>query len=559
MNSARWTLAWALLLPVLLAGCRPTESPAPTSTPSSATQRSTAAPSAAGHPPVASVDDLRHATIGVLMGSAHEAWVVKNLPEATLRTYKTVADVNLALGQGKVQAALYDGDVLKVLMREDPAVGRLADPVFTFGVGVGFHKDSSELRNQFDAFVADLRGDGTYDDMVRRWIDEGHTELPDITNRGDRGVLTAGVSDVGLPFIAVQDNRLVGFDIELLTRFAAHLGRELRFSNMDFGSLVAAAASRRVDLICSSIFITPERQREVDFSQPYYRMETLVGVLKSNLATPAGATTDNAVPAPPRTWWERLVTSFQSNLVAEHRYRLILDGLWTTILISTLSVLLGTVLGCVFCLMRMSGQPWLEWPARFYIALLRGSPVLVLLMLVYYVVFAAVDLNPVIAAVLAFGMNFGAYVAEIFRSGIEGVDRGQTEAGLAMGFTPVATFRHIVLPQMLRRILPVYKGEVISLVKMTSIVGYIAVQDLTKASDIIRSRTFDAFFPLLLVALLYFLLSWVVSALIDRLQLWIDPQARHIPGVAGPGDTVGTTLEPAAALAATRVAGRESR
>jgi polar amino acid transport system substrate-binding protein len=308
---------------------------------------------------------------------------------------------------------------------------------------------------------------------------------------------------------------------------------------MDFGSLVAAAASRRVDLICSSIFITPERQREVAFSQPYYRMETLVGVLKSHLAATADDNSEIAGPAAPRSWWERLVASFQSNLIAEQRYRLILDGLWTTILISALSVLLGTLLGCVFCLLRMSRQPWLEWPARAYIALLRGSPVLVVLMLVYYVIFASVDLNPVVAAVLAFGMNFGAYVAEIFRSGIEGVDRGQTEAGLAMGFTPVATFRHIVLPQMLRRILPVYKGEVISLVKMTSIVGYIAVQDLTKASDIIRSRTFDAFFPLLLVALLYFLLSWVVSALLDRVQLWIDPQSRHFPGLDRSGDPGG--------------------
>jgi polar amino acid transport system substrate-binding protein len=123
-------------------------------------------------------------------------------------------------------------------------------------------------------------------------------------------------------------------------------------------------------------------------------------------------------------------------------------------------------------------------------------------MLVFYVVFASVDISPVLVAVLAFGMNFAAYVAEIFRTGIEGVDRGQTEAGMAMGFTKVATFTHIVLPQTIQRVLPVYKGEFISMVKMTSVVGYIAVQDLTKASDIIRSRTFDAFFPLILVALL---------------------------------------------------------
>jgi polar amino acid transport system substrate-binding protein len=153
--------------------------------------------------------------------------------------------------------------------------------------------------------------------------------------------------------------------------------------------------------------------------------------------------------------------------------------------------------------------------------------VLVVLMLVFYVVFASIDIHPVLAAVLAFGMNFAAYISEVFRTGIEAVDKGQTEAGLAMGFSRIGTFRHVVLPQMLRRILPIYKGEFISLVKMTSIVGYIAVQDLTKASDIIRSRTFDAFFPLLFVAFLYFVISWFFLSLLDYVEFRIDPKRRR--------------------------------
>src|SRR5258708_14062040 len=124
-------------------------------------------------------------------------------------------------------------------------------------------------------------------------------------------------------------------------------------------------------------------------------------------------------------------------------------------------------------------------------------------------------------------MNFAAYVSEIFRTGIEGVDKGQTEAGIAMGFSRVQTFLHIVLPQHVQRILPVYKGEFISLVKMTSIVGYIAVQDLTKASDIIRSRTFDAFFPLVLIAVLYFLIAWALLLALEYLERKTGPQRRR--------------------------------
>src|SRR4029077_2064904 len=141
--------------------------------------------------------------------------------------------------------------------------------------------------------------------------------------------------------------------------------------------------------------------------------------------------------------------------------------------------------------------------------------------------FASVNISPVLVAVLAFGMNFAAYVSEMFRTGIEGVDRGQSEAGTAMGFTKTQTFGFIVLPQMVQRILPVYKGEFISLVKMTSIVGYIAVQDLTKAGDIIRSRTFDAFFPLILVAILYFLIAWVLIQALEYVERITGPQRRR--------------------------------
>jgi len=124
-------------------------------------------------------------------------------------------------------------------------------------------------------------------------------------------------------------------------------------------------------------------------------------------------------------------------------------------------------------------------------------------------------------------MNFGAYVSEIFRSGIEGIAKGQTEAGIAMGFNRFQTFVFIVLPQTVQRILPVYKGEFISLVKMTSIVGYIAVQDLTKASDIIRSRTFDAFFPLVMVAILYFVIAWVLMQSLEYLERITDSKHRR--------------------------------
>lgn len=466
-------------------------------------------------PRLADVNDLRNKRVGVLLGSTHEAWVLKNLPDATVLQYRSVPDVAVAIKTNKVDAGLFDSGPLNELMREDETLGKLGDPLFAFDCGIGFAKESTSLRDEFNRFLEELRANGTYEDMVLQWMNGGPTQSHIIENRAHQGELVVGICSVGLPFVAVQDNQLVGFEVELANRFAAWLGRDLKLMDMEFSSLIAAVSSGKVDMISGTIFITPERQERVNFSAPYYRMDVLAAAPKAKIAAFA-----NTVPTEilQTTFWHRLSESFYSNLIMERRYLLILNGLQTTIVISLLSALAGTMLGAVVCFGRMSKRVWLRWPAIFYISVLRGTPVLVVLMLIYYVVFASIDISPVLAAVVAFALNFAAYSAEIFRTGILGVDRGQTEAGLSLGFSRQATFRHIVLPQTILRILPVYKGEFISLVKMTSIVGYIAVQDLTKASDIIRSRTFDAFFPLLLVALLYFLISWIFIWGIDRVE-----------------------------------------
>jgi polar amino acid transport system substrate-binding protein len=165
--------------------------------------------------------------------------------------------------------------------------------------------------------------------------------------------------------------------------------------------------------------------------------------------------------------------------------------------------------------MKMGRNKLMQLLANTFINLMRGTPILVLLMIMFYVIFAGTSVDPVMVAVVTFGMNFAGYVSEMFRSAIESVDKGQTEAGIALGFSPLKTFLYIVLPQAFKQVLPVFKGETISLVKTTSIVGFIAVQDLTKVGDIIRSRTFDAFFPLVMVAVLYFIISWIFGAILD--------------------------------------------
>ena len=465
--------------------------------------------------------DLKDKRVAVLLGSAHETYATKNYPDATILQYKSPTDVALAVKSGKADAALYDAEPLREILRENDSMAILGEPLFSFSVGAGFNRNAEGLRQDFNRFLAGIKRNGVYAGMLDRWMEKRDLRMPRIDHPNARGVLVVGVSDAGIPFTVLKDNQLTGFDIELGERFAAFLGREVKFANMDFGSLIAAVSSGKADMIASSIYITEERKKQILFGDPYYRMDTRVFALKSRMAAPG----HGGEARPRKTSFLRSVgESFYSNIILENRYLLIWDGLKTTMILSVFSTVFGTLLGAAVCFMRMSRRRIANVPARIYISVLRGTPVLVLLMLIFYVAFASVDINPVLVAVVAFGMNFAAYSSEIFRTGIESVDKGQIEAGIAMGFSKSRTFLYIVLPQTVRRILPVYKGEFISLVKMTSIVGYIAVQDLTKASDIIRSRTFDAFFPLIMVAILYFSISWLLMQSLEYVERAVDPR-----------------------------------
>jgi len=468
---------------------------------------------------LATANDLQDKRIAVLQGSTHEMHATKHYPRATVLQYKSVSDMLLALKSGKADAAIYSRDELMEYMRDNDEFGFVGGPLYRTPISIAFHQQDAGLLLSFNRFLQQIRTDGTYDGMLKRWMQQGAVGMPKLTSAGTGKPLVVGIlSDNGLPFIVMKENRLIGFNIELMERFGAFCNRSIQYADIEFGSQIAALAGHKIDMIATPLAITEERKKRVAFSAPYYTVDSLAFALKKNIATNKSST-----PSAP-SFLSKLVTSFQSNIIHERRYLLILDGLKTTVVISVFATLFGTLLGALICFMRMAKSRLLSAPARLYIAILRGTPVLVLLMLIFYVVFASININPVIVAVIAFGMNFGAYTAEIFRTGIEGVEKGQTEAGISLGFTRTSTFLHIVLPQMVRRILPVYKGEFISLVKMTSIVGYIAVQDLTKASDIIRSRTFDAFFPLVMVAILYFLISWTLMQSLEYLERITDPK-----------------------------------
>jgi len=220
---------------------------------------------------------------------------------------------------------------------------------------------------------------------------------------------------------------------------------------------------------------------------------------------------------------QNLIDQFQLNFIDGDRWKLLLSGLGTTLLITFFAVILGIVLGFLVAVVRSAHDTTgklkiLNVIAQIYTTVIRGTPVLVQLMIIYYVVFASVNISKIFVAVLAFGLNSGAYVSEIVRSGIMSVDRGQMEAGRSLGFSYSRTMLYVILPQAFKNVLPALGNEFITLLKETSVSGYIAVSDLTKAGDIIRSRTFSAFMPLIAVALIYLFFVLIFTKLVSILE-----------------------------------------
>jgi polar amino acid transport system substrate-binding protein len=472
----------------------------------------------------------RPQTLGVLLGSTHEQYALKHYPDDRLQQYQNVPDLLVALRQGKTDAAFFCREMLAPVFKENPDLGILVDNVFYEPIGIIFNQANDSLRLQFNAFMREIRENGLYDQMVQRWINEGESQMPVINQHGENGELrVAMVTSMGLPFAAVSHGKLVGYDVELMMRFASHLGKRFVPTDMPFSSLLLAVATRKADMGAACIMITPERAKQVAFSDPYYECSVSIIANNSHLTRDSAAeflTPDNRTEN--KGFFGNIKESFHNNLVQEGRYKLVLDGLSVTVIISILAAILGTLLGGAVCSMRMSASRLVSGFAKGYIAFFRGTPVLVLLMIIFYVVFASVHISPVLVAVIAFGLNFAAYVAEIFRTSINSIGKGQKEAGIAGGFTRAQTFTHIILPQALRHALPVYKGEFISMVKATSVVGYIAVQDVTRVSDIIRSRTFDAFFPLLVATVIYLALAWLLTWLLDKVEISVDPKRKRI-------------------------------
>ena len=223
----------------------------------------------------------------------------------------------------------------------------------------------------------------------------------------------------------------------------------------------------------------------------------------------------------------KIINSFYESIICDGRYKFIFEGLLNTLIIAFFAVILGFVIGILIAIVRhhhdTNGKlKILNRLCVWYVNIIRGTPVLLQLMIIYYVIFKSVDISIIIVGVLAFGFNSGAYVSEIIRAGINSIDKGQMEAGLSLGLKYNMVMRYIIMPQAIRNILPALGNEFITLIKETSAGAYIWIMELTKASDIIASRTYDYFFPLIIIALIYLVITLGLTKLVNRMEVKLN-------------------------------------
>ncbi|MBO6134941.1 MAG: amino acid ABC transporter permease [Lachnospiraceae bacterium] len=229
---------------------------------------------------------------------------------------------------------------------------------------------------------------------------------------------------------------------------------------------------------------------------------------------------------------ENIINALKLNLIKDNRYMYLVDGLKNTMIITLFATIIGIILGLVIALIRTTYDNTkklkvLNAICQVYITIIRGTPVVIQLMILFFCIFTSRNASGVMIVIIGFGINSSAYVAEIFRSGLMSIDAGQMEAGRSLGLSYTKTLRYIIIPQAFKVVLPALCNEFIVLIKETSVAGYVAVQDLTKGGDIIRSRTYDAWTPLLIVAGVYLLLTCIFSSFVKKLEVSLRKNERQ--------------------------------
>lgn len=458
---------------------------------------------------VKSPRDLAGAIVGVQLGTTSDMKVSKLESKGTkVERFTKTADAVQALMQGKVDCVVEDEQPAKAFVRENDGLRLLPQSFSSNGFAFCVAKDNKVLCERINKALTQLQNSGTLDRIARRHIDDNIAVSYEPKNIGrPNGTLIVATNATYPPYEYYEHGRVVGIDIDIMQAVCDILGMTMQVEDMNFDAVITSVQTGKADVGAAGLTVTPDRLNNVLFTKPYTASRQMLIVKAPNTAATS----------------KGIVEKFKNDFITEGRYLYLLQGLGNTLLITFFAIIISLIVGSGIAIVRATHDRTgrmkvLNAICQVYLAILRGTPTMVQLLIIYYVVFASVDVSKVFVAIVAFGINSSAYLAEVVRGGIMSIDRGQMEAGRSLGLGYWQTMRLVILPQSYKNVLPAIGNELITLLKETSIAGYIGIVDLTKGSDIIRSITYDAILPLTTVAMVYLALVFMLSTAVGKME-----------------------------------------
>ena len=462
------------------------------------------------------IEDLNGHDIGVQTAVLYEELIQDRVPDTTFQYYTMPNDMILALQSGKVDAYLIEEVSYGVQKKNHPELTVLEEPAGYINATciIGENERQDRLLSELNAFIAESRENGVLDELYDYWITDFDpvNDTCDTTGfTGENGTIAVAVEGGYEPFSFISNGQISGFDVDFICRFARAYGYTPVFYEVPFEAIAPGVESGRYD-IGMNIVVSAERNETGTLSDVYYSTPIRLVVMGDDEGGMG--------------FFASLAESFNKTFLRENRWELFLQGAGVTLLITVSSIICGTLLGFLAFMLTRHGGRVSNGVTNFFLWLIHGMPTVLLLMILYYIIFGSTSLSGTWVSVVGFSLMFACSMIDMLRVGCKAVGRGQLEASRAMGYSDGQSFFRIILPQAANHFLPIYKNEVVTLIKETSVVGYIAVLDLTKISDLVRSRTYEAFFPLIATAIMYFILTAILTRIVRLVADKIDPKRR---------------------------------
>ena len=474
-----------------------------------------------------SLEDFSSARIGMLDGSIHISTAQKHLPDATLQYFSSNFDMASSLKEGKIDGYIVDEPVARSLSNyyENQKILTILDPFsFVYALPKG-DPDSEKLQEQLDNYLYEIKENGTLQEIDGIWFGKDESLKTIDLNRlkkNSKMLTLAAFAVSNEPFIYTkEDGNYLGYEIDILARFCDKYGYDLDINEYTFDDLMLALENGKCDIAAGAIAATEEREESFLLSVPHYEAGNVL-VVKSF-----------GTEVKESSFFTKITDSFHKTFLQESRWKLFLQGITTTVLISVASITCGSLLAFLLYLIYYQKNAVLNKIINGFCEIVEKTPAVVILMIFYYIVFGSLDIHAAVVAAFGLSLKFSVRVFGLLYIGVGSISKGQTEAAYALGYTPGKTFMKIIFPQAVMRILSGYKSNVVNLIEETAVVGYIAVQDLTKISDIIRSRTYEPFFPLLASAAIYIGIAVLLIFLVNKIEIRIDPKRRSEEDILG--------------------------